>query len=33
MLAKSQLAEIVLKKLNLPVRETEIETWKNFVQK
>ncbi|HPI20189.1 MAG TPA: CTP synthase [Candidatus Kapabacteria bacterium] len=33
MLAKSGLAEIVLHKLNLPNRETEIDTWKNFVQK
>lgn len=33
MLAKNGLAEIVLNKLNLPIREAKIDTWKSFVQK
>ncbi len=33
MLAKNGLAEIVLNKLNLPIREAKIDTWKSFVHK
>ncbi len=33
MLAKNQLAEIVLKKLDLPTGDLEIDTWSKFVQK
>ena len=33
MYAKSNLAEIVLKKLNLPQNELELDTWKKFVKK